>query len=112
VIFIKRTLENINRLSTACTISASYYTIDDQTLIYYRGTDFDFLSVNGAIEFLKDFGNGWLSSFNALNPDSINIPVTGIVLVKNQPYYAHEFYELATEAKIFQPIWKARSLMM
>ena len=83
--------------SQASGFSASYYTIGGKTLISYRGTDFG----AGALEFLKDFGSGWLTSFNALNADSIDNPVTGELLQKNQPYFAREFYELVTGEKIF-----------
>ena len=85
--------------SQASGFSASYYTLGGQTLISYRGTDFDFSTIAGAKEFLKDFGSGWLTSFNALNADSIDNPVTGEL--QNQPYFAREFYELVTGEKIF-----------
>lgn len=89
--------------SQASGFSASYYTIgaDNQKLISYRGTDFDFSSVSGALEFLGDFTTGWLTSFNYLNPNSLNVPIVGLEVVKNQPYFAREFYDLVTGAKVF-----------
>lgn len=92
--------------SKASGFSASYYTIDttkpgdeessSQDLIAYRGTDFDFGSASGVLEFLKDFVKGWLTSFNAVDPETFE-PLDE----KLQPYYAQKFYELVSGNKIF-----------
>lgn len=90
--------------------SASYYTIkndvegsqqDDQTLIAYRGTDFDFSSPSGVLEFIKDVGAGWLGSFNAINPETIALPDANETEIDLQPVYAQRFYELVTGNTIF-----------
>ena len=78
--------------------SAAAYDLGSQTAISYRGTDFNFSSASGALEFLKDFGAGWLSSSNAVGPEGIS----GFGGEYNfQPYYAQQFYELVTGYKIF-----------
>lgn len=48
--------------------SASHYTIGDDTIIAYRGTDFPpDLSIDAVLEFFRDFSTGWLASFNAID---------------------------------------------
>lgn len=84
--------------STTSGFSASYYTLGAETVISYRGTDFDFSSFAGAYEFLKDFGTGWLTSFNVLNPDGFDPLLTGSNLLSYQPYYAKAFFEAVTGA--------------
>ncbi len=62
--------------SQAAGFSASYYTIGlTKELISYRGTDFpsSLLDPGAVFEFLKDFGTGWLTSFNAIDPEGAEI---------------------------------------
>ncbi len=61
--------------SQAAGFSASYYTILTKELISYRGTDFpsSLLDPGAVFEFLKDFGTGWLTSFNAIDPEGAEI---------------------------------------
>ena len=49
--------------------SASYYTIGDQTVIAYRGTDFDTSSATSVFELLKDIATGWLASGGFIDPE-------------------------------------------
>ncbi len=86
--------------SQAAGFSASYYTIGSAKLISYRGTDFpSSLTDPGAVfEFLKDFGTGWLTSFNAIGPEGVEI--AGLEY-NFQPYYAQQFYEVVSGAKVF-----------
>jgi len=54
--------------------SASYYTINDtQTLISYRGTDFNTDSLAGIWDLVKDVGTGWLTSINGLGAGLLGI---------------------------------------
>jgi hypothetical protein len=81
------------RGSSASGFEAVSYTSGNQTIISYRGTDFDFSSKEGFLEFLKDISSGWLSSFNVFG-DSFEF--AGQELYKFQPAWADEFYKVVT----------------
>lgn len=59
--------------SDSVSFSASYYTINDtQTLISYRGTDFNTGSLAGIWDLVKDVGTGWLISINVLGAGAVS----------------------------------------
>ncbi len=80
--------------------SASHYDLSGgKKLISYRGTDFDFSSLEGIKEFALDVSTGWAQSFGLVSPEELDIG-PGDGLVNFQPYYAVKFFELVTGAKI------------
>jgi hypothetical protein len=82
--------------STASGFNASYYTLNGQNVLAFRGTDFpdSWTNVSQVVEFLKDFGLGWMQSFGVASPESAG--PGGVA--KFQPYYAQQFYDEVTGA--------------
>jgi hypothetical protein len=82
--------------STASGFSASSYTLNGQNVLAFRGTDFpdSWTNVSQVVEFLKDFGLGWMQSFGVASPESAG--PGGVA--KFQPYYAQQFYDEVTGA--------------
>jgi hypothetical protein len=80
--------------------SASEYRWGADKVISYRGTDFDFGSLGGVAEFLKDFVVGWLASFNAIDPQGWDPLDTGDNVARYQPYYAEQFYKIVTGREV------------
>ena len=72
--------------------SASWYLLDGQKVISYRGTDFpsSIWNASEVAEFVRDFGAGWLTSFNAVGPDGIDIGP--LAEAHFQPYFAQQFF--------------------
>ncbi len=82
--------------------SASHYTLGDDTIIAFRGTDFppDF-SIDAVLEFFRDFSTGWLTSFNAIDSETFDPTDFEGDEISLQPYFARQFYEHATGNKVF-----------
>jgi hypothetical protein len=74
--------------SKASGFNASYYTLNGQNVLAFRGTDFpdSWTNVSQVVEFLKDFGLGWMQSFGVASPESAG--PGGVA--KFQPYYARK----------------------
>ncbi|MCP4096562.1 MAG: hypothetical protein GY748_10010, partial [Planctomycetaceae bacterium] len=85
--------------SSSSGFEAVSYTSGDDTIISYRGTDFDFSTWDGVQEFLKDVGNGWLSSFGILG-DSFEF--AGEEATTFQPKWANEFYKIVTGREAYE----------
>jgi hypothetical protein len=95
--------------SQASGFSASFYTLDGKKVVSYRGTDFptsiDFEQLSSV---WRDVRDGWLTSFGVTAAEASGPGGTG---VNTQPYYALEFYDVATGANRQLSLEEKRALI-
>ena len=91
--------------SQASGFSASQYSLGEDTIIAYRGTDFpNEISLSAFGDFFADVLNGWAQSFNAIDSETIDLTNFNNDKLNFQPYFARQFYDLVTGNKVFPSI--------